>query len=83
MGTVGYSERMETTILGKVVNIAAKIEKMNKIYNTTLILTEDVVKVANKKRFLFNLLDETQIPGIDHPIKLYTATEIENPKEQI
>lgn len=74
LGTVGYSGRMETTILGKVVNIAAKIEKLNKIYNTKIILTEEVCKAADKEKFTFVFVDDSLIPGIDAPMKLYTVS---------
>lgn len=77
MGTVGYADRMETTILGKTVNIAAKIEKMNKTYKTELIVTQNVVDTADQNKFHFKLLDETLIPGIDQPLKLYTGTAID------
>lgn len=73
MGTVGYSERMETTILGTVVNIGAKIEKLNKKYNTSVILTEEAYQAADKNKFAFSLLEETPIPGTSIPVKLYTV----------
>jgi adenylate cyclase len=80
MGTVGYTERMETTILGTVVNIAAKIEKLNKKYNTAVILTEEACKAADHKRFTFRLLEEAFIPGIAAPVKLYTIDHNSMPK---
>lgn len=74
MGTVGYEGRMETTILGRVVNIAARIEKLNKKYNTQIILTEEATKAADSNQFSFSLIDENAaIEGINEPIKLYTA----------
>lgn len=80
MGTVGYSGRMETTILGKVVNIAARIEKLNKKYDTVLILTEDAWKLADKEKYKFVMLEETYIQGIKEPIKLYTIETGSVPK---
>lgn len=73
MGTVGYSGRMETTILGKVVNVAAKLEKLNKKYHTSIIVTEDACQMGDKSRFSFIPLDGAVVEGVNEQIKIFTV----------
>ncbi len=72
MGTVGYSERMQTTVIGSVVNVAAKLENFNKVYGTTILLTDRIVQQVGKGTFPFSYVDELTIPGIKEPFKVWT-----------
>lgn len=77
MGTVGYANRMETTILGSVVNIAAKIEKLNKFFKTTVLLTEEAAKLADQNLYNLTPLEEILVPGITNLLRLYTVSKKE------
>ena len=43
-GNIGTIERMNYTAMGAAVNTAERIEQMNKLYHTKIIIGEDVVK---------------------------------------
>lgn len=78
MGTVGYENRMETTILGKAVNVAARLEKLNKTYNTSIILTEKALEKVDTNRFAPTLLNEVLLAGISEQVKIYTVSKIKS-----
>ena len=52
MGNVGSAERMNYTALGNSVNLAARLEGLNKKYGTTILVSEAVRdRVEHRFRF--------------------------------
>lgn len=52
LGTLGGSHRIETSVLGDAVNLAARLEKITKNYNSSLLIADDAYKsLKNKEQF--------------------------------
>jgi adenylate cyclase len=70
IGNVGSADRINYTALGHTVNMASRIEKLNKRYGTTILVSEDVRKAAGGD-CVFRFVDRTVPEGAHHAIALY------------
>ncbi len=70
IGNVGSRKRMNYTALGKHVNIAARVEGINRKYNTRILATQAVYDRA-KDKFAFREVDKVQLKGLSKKQALY------------
>ena len=76
LGTVGESDRMQTTVIGDSVNLAARTEGLTKIYQTPVLITEHTFKrLKNPQQFNIRLLDCVQVKGKNEVITIYEALD--------
>ncbi|MGE4219355.1 MAG: adenylate/guanylate cyclase domain-containing protein [Alphaproteobacteria bacterium] len=62
VGNVGSADRMNYTAMGSAVNMAARLEGLNKVYGTTILVSADVV-AATGGRFLCRRIDRVLPKG--------------------
>ncbi|WNK01263.1 adenylate/guanylate cyclase domain-containing protein [Thalassospiraceae bacterium LMO-JJ14] len=70
VGNVGARDRMQYTCLGSGVNLAARIEGLNKFYGTQL-LASDTVRRNASSDFLFRRVDIVEAKGTTVPLTIY------------
>lgn len=77
IGNIGTQERLNYTAIGDVVNTASRLQGINKIYHTQILIGEAVVKKIGDK-FLLRPIDDVEVKGKKNKIKIYELIGLKN-----
>jgi adenylate cyclase len=72
VGNMGTDNKMNYTIMGNDVNLAARLEGVNKSYATWILVSESTWNATNGA-FLGRKLDRVRVVGINTPVQLYNV----------
>jgi len=74
-GNMGTANKMNYTIMGNAVNLAARLEGVNKQYGTWILASEDTVRETGDA-LLYRKLDRVRVVGINEPVRLCELIDI-------
>jgi class 3 adenylate cyclase len=74
VGNMGTEKKMNYTIMGNAVNLASRLEGINKIYGTWILVSENTIKETNQL-LLSRQLDRVKVVGINEPVRIHEVLE--------
>jgi len=72
LGTVGGKNRMDGTVISDAVSLAAKVEDLTKLYNASLLITEDTYRQLQAiERYNIRVIDRIKLKGKLESVMVY------------
>ncbi|WP_204137481.1 response regulator [Halomicronema sp. CCY15110] len=83
LGTVGGRNRMDSTAISDTVNVAARIERMTRIYSANLLISHHTfLALSDSNQYAMRVIDRVQVKGKVAYVSVYEVFEPDAPTQR-
>ncbi|MCG8571856.1 MAG: hypothetical protein MJB14_17105 [Spirochaetes bacterium] len=72
LGTIGEKNRIETTVISPVVNVAARIERLTRIYTTKILISAEIImNCFDPSVYNYRYIDTVKVKGKNDSVSVF------------
>jgi adenylate cyclase len=76
VGTIGTKKRMDATVIGDNVNIAARLQSLTRKHKKNIITSQSTIDlIQDKTQFSLHSLGEEILTGKEYPVVIWSVDE--------
>ncbi len=80
LGTIGETERMDTTVIADGVNVASRLESLTRIYRTGIIVSANVVsRLSESDPYSLRTLGSVRVKGREAAVEIFELFDADEP----
>jgi adenylate cyclase len=80
LGTVGVEDRLQCDVVGDTVNLAARVQEMNKTYGTEMLVSHHTLERLTGD-YRFREIESLRVKGKTEPVTLFESLDALDKKQ--